>query len=150
MDAVTVASIAFDVINTPVSPTPDTSLLGLGAQACKPAVKKGVCCGVKAGAKQMLKLVQSFKYEKHHLLPKSSALKAKFKKIGLDPDDFVVCLEQGKHRFKPGGLHTGSDNWNKLWQKFFDDVPNPTKDQVSQQLTKMLSDAGVKVMGLCK
>jgi hypothetical protein len=98
----------------------------------------------------MLKLVQSFKYEKHHLLSKAKDLKTQFKKAGLDPDDFVVCLERGKHRLKPGGLHTGSDNWNALWKKFFDTVPNPTKEQVTQQLKNMLAEAGLKVVGLWK
>jgi RHS repeat-associated protein len=50
--------------------------------------------------------------EGHHFLPKQFA--DNFKKVGLNPDDFVDPLPRDVHRLKPNGLHTGpyQDSWN--------------------------------------
>jgi hypothetical protein len=31
---------------------------------------------------------------------------------GINPDDWLLYMQRGQHRELPGGLHTGSDNWN--------------------------------------
>lgn len=55
---------------------------------------------------------------------------------GLDVDDppFVVCVPPGAHIGK-GGLHPSG--WNSDWQKFIDEFPDATAQQVLDQLNKM-------------
>jgi hypothetical protein len=48
--------------------------------------------------------------EIHHLLPRQ--FKTRFQKAGLDIEKFKVKLDQGKHRLKPDGVHTGPNSWN--------------------------------------
>jgi RHS repeat-associated protein len=80
--------------------------------------------------------------EKHHLLPQQ--FKKQFKKAGLDIEKYKILLDKADHRLKPGGLHTGANNWNKQWADFFKRKPNATKDQILNQLNKMMKDFGLK------
>jgi len=48
------------------------------------------------------------------------------------------------HRLKPGGLHTGSDNWNKVWRRFFMENPAAKAEQIIQQLQEMKWEFGLQ------
>lgn len=78
------------------------------------------------------------KFERHHLLPQQ--FREQFTKAGLNIEEFTVNLPKELHRLKPGGLHTGSRNWNKQWRKFFQENPNATKSEILQHLEKMKND----------
>ena len=82
--------------------------------------------------------------EGHHFLPKQFA--DKFKKVGLNPDDFVEPLPKDVHRLRPGGIHTGphDSSWNGQWQQFFNDNPIYTQQDVLNQLAKMKKSFGIK------
>ena len=82
------------------------------------------------------------KVETHHLLPKQ--FKHWFDKAGLSIDDYTIKMNAGDHRFKPKGIHTGSDNWNKQWQKFMAENPKAGKQAILDQLEKMKKDFGIK------
>jgi hypothetical protein len=47
---------------------------------------------------------------------------------------------------KPGGLHTGkgAENWNGAWKEFFRQNPNPSKQEILDQLAKMREDFGLE------
>ena len=49
--------------------------------------------------------------------------------------------DKEKHRLKPGGLHTGPDNWNKWWRDFWrrypENVREPSIDEVMDYLEEM-------------
>jgi len=49
-----------------------------------------------------------------------------------------------KHRLKPGGLHTGSENWNRQWDKFFESNPYANSTEIINQLDKMKFHFGLK------
>lgn len=38
---------------------------------------------------------------------------------------------------KPHGVHTGSDHWNKQWEDFFKNNPDPTWEEVEAKLAEM-------------
>lgn len=80
--------------------------------------------------------------EQHHQLPKQ--FKDKFEKAGLNIEDYTISLDKADHRLKPGGLHTGSENWNKQWKKFFDKNPSATKGDILKQLSKMRKAFGLE------
>lgn len=79
--------------------------------------------------------------ERHHLLPKQ--FEPYFKRAGLDVEDYTMDLPKSDHRLKPDGLHTGPNNWNKQWGEFFDEYPHARKDQILQQLDKMMRESGL-------
>jgi hypothetical protein len=80
--------------------------------------------------------------EWHHQLPTQFA--DKFKNAGLNIKDFKIPLERGAHRLKPGGLHTGPDNWNAQWQRFFDQYPNAKAPQILDHLARMRKAFGLE------
>jgi len=53
-------------------------------------------------------------------------------------------MEQSAHRLKPDGLHTGPENWNKVWDEFFSANANPTKKEILDQLKKMRKQFGLE------
>jgi hypothetical protein len=60
-----------------------------------------------------------------------------FARVGLDIEKYVIQIERGAHRLKPGGLHTGQESWNAMWREFFKEYPNATREQILEQLAKM-------------
>jgi RHS repeat-associated protein len=78
--------------------------------------------------------------EKHHLLPRQ--FEPQFNRVGLDIEDYTVDLPRDQHRLLPDGIHTGPDNWNAQWARFFDANPNASQSEVLQQLIQMRSKAG--------
>ena len=80
--------------------------------------------------------------EDMHLLPRQFA--DKFERVGLDIKDYTIPMERGAHRLKPDGLHTGSENWNKVWRDFFNEHKNPSKQEILDHLAKMRKDFGLE------
>jgi hypothetical protein len=81
------------------------------------------------------------KIEKHHLLPKQFI--DFFKRAGLNIEEYTMEISKQEHRQSPGGLHTGTENWNKIWADFFKETLAPTRDQILNQLGRIK-----KVFGL--
>ena len=74
--------------------------------------------------------------EMHHLLPKEFV--ERFKWAGLNIEDFKIPITKAQHRLKAyGGIHTGPNNWNKMWAKFFDKNPKARREQILQYLEIM-------------
>ena len=43
-----------------------------------------------------------------------------------------------------GGVHTNSGgNWNGVWDEFFKENPNATRQEILDQLSRMRSDFGI-------
>ena len=105
-----------------------------GEQAIKlgPEAEKTIATAVRAGEK----------LEKHHLLPLQ--FEPYFSKAGLSVEDYTVGLPKDLHRLKPGGLHTGPDNWNKQWDMFRRQFENPSGKQVEQHLNWMMKRYGLR------
>jgi len=82
--------------------------------------------------------------ETHHLLPKEFKHLFAKPKVGLDIEKFKIQMSKAGHRLKPRGLHTGPDNWNKIWGDFFNKYKNPTRKQVLNQLEYMKGRFGIK------
>ncbi len=81
--------------------------------------------------------------ERHHLLPRE--FRPYFERVGLNIDspEFIVELPRDLHRLKPYGLHTGLENWNKMWLEFFIKNPNATKEKILQHLDWMMRRYGL-------
>ena len=82
--------------------------------------------------------------EMHHLLPRQFKAQFARPKVGLDIEKFKIPMSKAGHRLKPGGLHTGPDDWNKMWGDFFNTYKNPTRKQVLNQLEYMKGRFGIK------
>ena len=82
------------------------------------------------------------KIDQHHLLPKQ--FRIQFEKAGLDIEEYKIPMDEASHRLRPGGLHTGSDNWNKQWEVFFEEFPDAEKAQILAQLNKMKTYHGLQ------
>ncbi len=82
--------------------------------------------------------------ERHHLLPRQ--FRSYFKPAGLNIEspEFIVELPRDIHRLKPHGLHTGPDNWNRLWKNFITDNPVPNPDRILQHLDWMMGRFGLR------
>jgi len=79
-----------------------------------------------------------------HLLPQAKEFKKFFKNAGLDINDFKIPLDKAKHRLLPDGVHTGSENWNKVWRDFMTENKfNATADEILEQLAKMREQFGI-------
>ncbi len=96
-----------------------------------------------AGKVKVVKVLKSAtKVEKHHLLPRKYA--DKFKEKGLNIDDYTIELPVDIHRLNPNGIHTKlRGNWNKAWGKFFDENPNPTKEEILAEMNRLIKDFGL-------
>jgi hypothetical protein len=75
--------------------------------------------------------------ESHHTLPREFT--RQFNKAGFDIRDYIVYLARDQHRFRPKGLHTGSENWNAQWRQFFKGRKNASPDEIIEQLNIMLN-----------
>ncbi len=75
------------------------------------------------------------KIEKHHLLPRE--FRAFFERAGLNIEEYIMELPIKQHRLKPGGLHTGTENWNKAWKEFFSRFPNATRYEILSELSRL-------------
>jgi len=82
--------------------------------------------------------------ERHHLLPRR--FREYFEAAGLDINapEFIVELPRDVHRLKPYGLHTGPDNWNRLWRDFFTENPNASPEEILQYLDWMMRRFGLR------
>ncbi|MEW6620624.1 MAG: RHS repeat-associated core domain-containing protein, partial [bacterium] len=125
------------IISDPVDPT---DFLGAG-KIVVGGIKTVLVGGGKAIGKIGAKVIGrgATKLETHHLLPKEFA--ERFRDAGLNPEKYTIKISQEKHRLKPGGLHTGPNNWNKQWREFFNKYERmgikPTREHILQQLEKM-------------
>ena len=79
--------------------------------------------------------------ERHHLLPRQ--FKKQFEDAGLNIEKFVVELPRDVHRLKPGGLHTGPNNWNKQWDAFFAQNANASRAQILNELDRLKKEFGL-------
>ena len=68
-----------------------------------------------------------------------------FAKAGLNIEEFTIPLEMASHRLKPNGVHIGKgiENWNGAWDAFLKTTPNPSREQILEQLTKMRKDSRI-------
>ena len=82
--------------------------------------------------------------EHHHLLPRE--FQKYFEAAGLDIDspEFIIELPRDAHRLRPNGLHTGPENWNKLWKEFFQRNPTAEADEILQHLDWMMRRFGLR------
>jgi len=80
--------------------------------------------------------------EVHHQLPRQ--FQSQFERAGLNIEDFTIPMDKAAHRLKPDGLHTGSDNWNRQWQDFFNANPNAGQDAILEQLRIMQEAFGLE------
>jgi hypothetical protein len=72
-------------------------------------------------------------------LPLPREFARQFNKAGFDIRDYIVYLARDQHRFRPKGLHTGSENWNAQWRQFFKGRKNASPDEIIEQLNIMLN-----------
>jgi RHS repeat-associated protein len=136
-----IAFLAWDVGDFARNPSLGTAGgVLLGAAALLPGIpnvnairRGGRAAGAAAGAASRI--------ERHHQLPR--AFRQQFERAGLDIERFTVDLPADAHRFKPGGLHTGPDNWNNQWKQFFRQTENPTQQQILDQLGRMRREFGL-------
>jgi hypothetical protein len=79
--------------------------------------------------------------EPHHNLAREFA--KRFRNCGLEPEDYVTYLPSDVHRLLPNGLHTGPENWNAVWRKYFRDQGSrePSSEEILMQLMKMWESA---------
>jgi len=82
--------------------------------------------------------------EPHHNLPRQ--LTKRFNSCGLDIEDYVTYLPRDLHRLRPDGLHTGLENWNKVWRQYFANRQSPESreeeaEEIFKQLIKMWEKA---------
>lgn len=78
------------------------------------------------------------------MLPQADEFAQFFKRAGLDIEKYTIPLDKAKHRLKSGnGVHTGSDNWNKMWRNFQRANPRANKDKILKQLDFMRKSFGI-------
>jgi hypothetical protein len=78
--------------------------------------------------------------ERHHNLPRE--FRRKFNACDIDPEDFTTYMSRDLHRLSPYGWHTGPNNWNSVWRRFFGQQPTARQEaeeaqEILQQLLKM-------------
>jgi hypothetical protein len=74
--------------------------------------------------------------EVHHTLPRQFA--PKFKRFGIDIENYKSYLSRDQHRLLPKGVHTGTDNWNAQWKRFFKGNPELDPKDILRLLNDML------------
>jgi len=110
----------------------------LGGAAVMPFFKGAKALGKLLPPQGKMVLV---KLEKHHLLPVQ--FKKFFERAGLDIEKYTIYITQADHRLAPNGLHTGSNNWNKVWDDFIKKQDGKaTADEILQQLQTMCGNFG--------
>ena len=83
--------------------------------------------------------------EQHHVF--SQALRTWSASRNIDIDKFLISVPAGLHRLKSfGGLHTGADNWNAQWMRYYNATRNTaTREQMfdfAKQLVKKFKIGG--------
>lgn len=98
--------------------------------------------GKELAEKEAIKLLKQAagEIEEHHLLPQAKEFTEFFRRADLNIEDYTIYLQKAEHRLKPDGIHTGTENWNKVWKQFKNDNPYATKEQILEQLKKMIDD----------
>jgi hypothetical protein len=61
-----------------------------------------------------------------------------FNDVGIDIEDYKTYLPRDRHRLLPNGLHTGSENWNAQWRRFFEKNERPRQKEILEILSDML------------
>jgi RHS repeat-associated protein len=94
-------------------------------------------------AADVAKLVED-PIELHHLFPQAKDFAKHWKRAGIDIEKYKIPLRKSEHRLKPGGIHTkvGGD-WNAVWDEFFKDNPEATKEQMMKQMELMRRNFGI-------
>jgi hypothetical protein len=79
--------------------------------------------------------------EPHHNAPREFA--DLFRACGIEPNDYVTYLPRDAHRFRPDGLHTGPNNWNTVWRRYFKEQGDAKlkSEDIHMQLMKMWDSA---------
>jgi hypothetical protein len=88
--------------------------------------------------------------EKHHMLVRQFA--TYFMECGLTLEEYTVIITAGKHRGKPGGLHTGKGrggDWNSEWAEFIREWPKADnsvehQERIKAKLEDMKKRYGIK------
>lgn len=87
---------------------------------------------------------QVVKKEMHHLLPQAEEFSQFFKRAGLNIEKYTIPLDKAAHRLKSGnGVHTGPENWNKLWRDFQRANPRASRDKILKHLDFMRNKFGI-------
>jgi hypothetical protein len=74
--------------------------------------------------------------EVHHTLPRQFS--PWFNDAGIDIEDYKTYLPRDRHRLLPNGLHTGSENWNAQWKRFFEKNQRARQNEILELLNDML------------
>ena len=74
--------------------------------------------------------------ERQHNLPRQ--FQQRFNASGLDPEDFVTYMSRELHRLKPYGWHTGPNNWNSVWRRFFGEQQTKAEAEETQEILRQL------------
>lgn len=82
----------------------------------------------------------------HHLLPKTATMEPFFRKYGFNVHEatYGVMLPVNVHQ---KGIHSSSENWNAVWQRWVDSTEADIKSGVIKGTKKQVND---KVQGLIK
>ncbi|MCC7047622.1 MAG: DUF2380 domain-containing protein [Alphaproteobacteria bacterium] len=84
--------------------------------------------------------------ELHHHLPRQywSRLPQE-----VDPNsaEYTAWILRELHRLKPQGMHSGSDNWNKVWGDYLAKDYAKTKRTMDKQLDTMIRDYLERITG---
>jgi Predicted lipoprotein of unknown function (DUF2380) len=76
--------------------------------------------------------------EAHHAFPRQFS--DRFERAGINTEDYIAYLPKDRHRLRPSGAHTGTDNWNAQWRRFFEEESRPSQDKLFEQLRWMLKE----------
>ena len=102
--------------------------------------------GAPGGAASVIKGYRAAKIakgvHKHHLLPRK--FKNFFTKKNLNIEKWTMNIPDWKHTYKPDGVHTGPDNWNKVWEEWIEKNKGAKAKDVLGQLDKMVDDFGLR------
>ncbi len=73
------------------------------------------------------KFEKFFKLHRHHMIPwEFRAMSPK----GLNIEHYTRMIPAWRHNLKPAGIHTGPENYNKLWRDFFEAEGKRTSSDV--------------------
>lgn len=70
----------------------------------------------------------------HHTMPQQ--FRDQFKKAGINIDDYTIQLEKDIHQ----KLHGSEVEWNKQWNDYLSNNPNPSKSEILSLNNKMVRD----------
>jgi RHS repeat-associated protein len=75
-----------------------------------------------------------FQLHRHHMIP------WEFRYLlpkGMNINDYMKVIPAWRHNLKPCGIHTGPNNYNKMWREFFYTTEDPTRGQIMEQMYKL-------------